>query len=77
MINKLIPLFSTLGGALIGALVAYLVARQQFKTTVLSKNRQEWINNLRSLLSQYEATLYNVHAYFTLKGATQDAQSNI
>lgn len=69
IIEKLLPLLNTLGGALIGALVAYLVALQQFKATVLSKNRQEWINKLRDLLAEYEAILYNIHANFKLDGA--------
>jgi hypothetical protein len=77
MLDKLLPLFSTLGGALIGALVAYLVARQQFKASVLSTNRQEWINKLRDLLAQYEAKLYNVHANFRLDGALRDTASGI
>ncbi len=76
MIEKLLPAFTTLGGALIGALVAYLVARQQFKATVLSKNRQEWINKLRDLLAEYEAILYNVHADFKLSGALGNRKKN-
>ena len=69
MIENLLPALTTLGGALLGALVVYLVARLQFKATVLSKNRQEWINRLRDLLAEYEALLYNVHANFNLGGA--------
>jgi len=64
IIDKLIPLVSTLGGALIGALIACFVARQQFKATVLSKNRQEWINNLRDLLAEYNAILRKMHVAY-------------
>ncbi len=77
MIEKLLPVFSTLGGALIGALVAYLVARQQFKASVLSKNRQQWINKLRDLLAEYEAILFNVHANFKMGGVLQDRDAGL
>lgn len=77
MFEKLLPIITTLGGALIGALVAYLVARQQFKATVLSKNRQEWINKLRDLLAEYEAILFNVHADFKLSGNLREKDKGL
>lgn len=76
-VRKIFDQCSAVGGALVGALVAYLVARQQFKATVLSKNRQEWINKLRDFLAEYEAILYNVYADFNLGGVLRSKDEGL
>lgn len=54
-LNAVVSLVSTLGGALVGAAVSYLVGRQQFRATVISTNRQAWINALRDTLAEFQA----------------------
>ena len=41
-------------GVVIGSIVSFLIARQQFKTTVISANRQQWINNLRDCIADFQ-----------------------
>ena len=54
-LNIIIPGLTTVAGAAIGAWIAYLVGRQQFKATVISANRQAWINTLRDTVSEYQS----------------------
>jgi hypothetical protein len=61
-LTVLLPAITTIGGAAIGATVSYLVARNQFRAAVLSKNRQDWINSLRDCLAEYNAILYDTFA---------------
>lgn len=44
-------------GAAIGAITSYRVASIQFRTTVLSGNRQAWINALRDALAEFKSTM--------------------
>lgn len=41
-------------GVVIGSMVSFLIARQQFKATVISANRQQWINNLRDCIADFQ-----------------------
>lgn len=54
-LNIIVPGLTTVAGAAIGALIAYLVGRQQFKATVISANRQAWINTLRDTVAEYQS----------------------
>src|SRR5476649_1962847 len=54
-LNIVVPGLTTIAGAAIGAWIAYLVGRQQFKANVISSNRQTWINTLRDTISEYQS----------------------
>ena len=54
MLTALIIASGALVGAVIGSGVSYLIARQQFKATVLSANRQQWINTLRDFIADFQ-----------------------
>jgi len=41
-------------GVVIGSIVSFLIARQQIKATVISANRQQWINNLRDCIADFQ-----------------------
>jgi hypothetical protein len=41
-------------GVVIGSIVSLLIARQQFKATVISANRQQWINTLRDCIADFQ-----------------------
>jgi len=41
-------------GVVIGSIVSFLIAKQQFKATVISANRQQWINNLRDCIADFQ-----------------------
>ena len=56
-IALLVAAISTFGvilGVTIGSIVSVLIARQQFKATVISANRQQWINNLRDCIADFQ-----------------------
>ena len=54
-LNIIVPALTTIAGAAVGAWIAYLVGRQQFKANVVSANRQAWINMLRDTVSEYQS----------------------
>jgi len=45
---------SALFGVSIGSLCSYFISRQQIKATVLSGNRQQWINTLRDCIADFQ-----------------------
>lgn len=45
---------SALFGVLIGSVCSYFISRQQIKATVLSGNRQQWINTLRDCIADFQ-----------------------
>lgn len=45
---------SALFGVLVGSVCSYFISRQQFKATVLSGNRQQWINTLRDCIADFQ-----------------------
>ena len=49
----LIGALAALIGGTFGAVVSYKIATRQFRATVLSANRQEWINRYLTALNQY------------------------
>ncbi len=51
------PGLMTLFGAIIGATVSYMISRYQFRVNVLSKNRQDWITNVRTLFSNFHYSI--------------------
>lgn len=51
---------SALVGAILGAAVSYAIARQQFRATVLSGNRQAWINTVRDTVAEIQALALTV-----------------
>lgn len=48
-----ISALTALGAVILSPLVAYLSVFYQIKKTVLSTNRQKWIDDLRSAISEY------------------------
>jgi hypothetical protein len=74
---ELLPAITSLGGVVVAAVVAVLVARQQFRGNVLSKNRQEWINKLRELLAEYDAILYDILANFRFGTALKSKEEGV
>jgi len=42
-------------GVVIGSVGSYFISRQQIKATVLSGNRQQWINTLRDCIADFQA----------------------
>ena len=55
MLSAYIVAFGTIVGVVIGSLVSYFIARLQFKATVISANRQQWINTLRDCIANFQA----------------------
>lgn len=45
---------AALFGVTIGSVCSYFISRQQIKATVLSGNRQQWINALRDCISNFQ-----------------------
>lgn len=45
---------SALFGVGIGSLCSYFISQQQIKSTVLSGNRQQWINTLRDCIADFQ-----------------------
>lgn len=41
-------------GVVIGSIVSFLIARQQFRATVISANRHQWINTLRDSIADFQ-----------------------
>lgn len=76
ILTDLLPGITTIGGAIIGATVSYLVSRYQFRAAVLSKNRQDWINSLRDCLAEYNAILYDTFAHAHSGGRIGDARDH-
>ena len=53
---------TALFAVLLGPLVSIWVAQRQIRVTVLSANRQTWINTLRDLIAEYISISALVHA---------------
>jgi gas vesicle protein len=56
-IAVLVAVISTFGaivGVVIGSIVSFLIARLQFKATVISANRHQWINTLRDSIADFQ-----------------------
>lgn len=45
---------SALFGVTIGSVCSYFISKQQIKATVLSGNRQQWINTLRDCIADFQ-----------------------
>lgn len=58
----IIAAVTALGAVILGPLVSLWAAQKQAKVTVLSANRQAWINSLRDSVSEYFATANYIHA---------------
>ena len=56
-----IPAISALLGVLLGASVSMYVARLQFRANVISKFRQEWSQQLRDNIAEYESFATRFH----------------
>ena len=54
MLSGFIVAVGAIVGVVIGSLVSFLIARQQFKATVISSNRQQWINTLRDSIADFQ-----------------------
>lgn len=56
-----ISALTALGAVLLGPLVATWIAKKQIQVSVLSNNRQAWINGLRDLIAEYFSITSFVH----------------
>ena len=56
----LISAGSALFGASIGAVVSYFISKRQITATVISANRQKWINNLRDVITQFQSKITEI-----------------
>lgn len=54
MMTASISALGAIVGVVIGSIVSFLIARQQFKATVISANRQTWINTLRDCIADFQ-----------------------
>jgi hypothetical protein len=54
MLSAFIVASATLVGVIIGSLGSYFIARLQFKASVISANRQNWINTLRDCIAEFQ-----------------------
>ncbi|MGB7748547.1 MAG: hypothetical protein WBN75_14815 [Verrucomicrobiia bacterium] len=75
-LNIVVPGLTTIAGAAIGAWIAYLVGRQQFKATVISSNRQTWINTLRDTISEYQSCVSAMSILIANKNIHEVIDSN-
>ena len=57
ILAAIIAAISAIMGVGIGSFVSYRIAKQQFKATVLSGNRQQWINTLRDCLAEFQSNV--------------------
>lgn len=58
----LVASITALFAVVLGPLVSIWAAQRQSRVTVLSANRQAWINNLRELISEYISISGLIHA---------------
>lgn len=76
-LTLLIPAITTIAGAMIGAAVSYFVSRYQFRAMVLSGNRQNWINDLRDTLAEWEAIVYDTFSEFRIGGPLKSTEDSL
>ena len=57
LVISLISACTALVASIVGPLVTLVVAKRQFNATVLSANRQKWIETLRDLLAELSSLL--------------------
>lgn len=58
----IIAAVTALGAVILGPLVSLWAAKKQANVSVLSANRQAWINALRDCMAEYFATANYIHA---------------
>lgn len=73
MLSAFIVASATIVGVVIGSLGSYFIARLQFKASVISANRQEWINTLRDCIAEFQVKAKIVTVETKL--ASQDSTS--
>ena len=61
IVAALIGAGSGILGLAMGTLVSYWIAKRQFNATVLSGNRQQWINTLRDCLAEFQSNISMLH----------------
>ncbi len=54
LLKATIPVIGTITGVIVGLFFTYLISKQQFRTTVISGSRQQWINSLRDSIAEFE-----------------------
>lgn len=59
----LISALSALSGVTIGSLFSYFIAKKQINATVISANRQQWINTLRDCVSELLSLITPIAIY--------------
>jgi len=73
MLSTFVVASATIVGVVIGSLGSYFIARLQFKASVISANRQEWINTLRDCIAEFQVNAKIVTVETKL--ASQDSTS--
>ena len=61
IVAALIGAGSGILGVTMGTLASYWIAKRQFNATVLSGNRQQWINTLRDCLAELQSNISMLH----------------
>lgn len=67
-----ISALTALGAVILSPLIAYLSVYYQIKKSVLSTNRQKWIDNLRSAVSEYCGLMNSLNQARSLNHQTYD-----
>lgn len=71
LLVALIGAGSAIFGSILGAVISYFTTRYQFRATVLSGNRQQWINTLRDSLADFLSTAS------LIKADVEDSMANV
>jgi hypothetical protein len=64
LLSQVVTAVAALSGVAIGSIFSYWIARQQIRATVISANRQQWINTLRDCIADFQtkAKIANVES---------------
>ncbi len=60
LLTALISFLSAIIGVAIGSFVSLRISKRQFAATVLSGNRQQWINTLRDTIAEFQSSTVQI-----------------
>jgi hypothetical protein len=65
ILSVIISFLSAIIGVTIGSIVSLRISKRQFAATVLSGNRQQWINTLRDTIAEFQSgvVLISIHKH--------------
>jgi hypothetical protein len=66
-VTQLITAITALAAVIVSPLIALYVSRLQFRGSVISNNRQQWINTLRDTIAQFLAKQQATRSRFDAK----------